>query len=229
MRICILGDSHTVALKSGWDRIRVSYPGVTITIFAARGPTMGRLEADGTDLVPGTMSLREQMEYTSGRSQVRTGDFDVFVLSGMFLLPLWTKAGLSRAVITAANAEQYRLSISGTVAKVLRSVTQAPIYIMPKPLVAQRPDPPVAEAVPPYPEQIALLTRYFETERFHFVCQPAETMPEGWFTRPDFSIGSGRLVVAPGLEGEFHPERETNHMNADYGELALGRFLATVT
>lgn len=229
MRICILGDSHTAALNMGWDRIRADYPGVAITIFAARGPTMGYLEAEGTDLVPGSPSLQQAMEYTSGReARVRTGEFDMFAVCGMFLMPLWTQVGLSRAVITTANAEQYLLSTSGKVATLLRSVTPAPIHVMPKPLVAQRPGPPVAQAVPPYLEQIALMTRHFELEKLQFVCQPAETMPDGWSTRPDFSIGSSRLAIAPEMEGSVHPGRETNHMNADFGELALARFLKAV-
>lgn len=230
MRICILGDSHTAALNMGWDRIRADYPNVAITIFAARGPTMGYLEAEGKDLVPGSLSLLKAMEFTSGReARVRTGDFDMFAVCGMFLMPLWTQPGLSRAVITTANAEQYLLSASGKVAMLLRSVTLAPIYIMPKPLVAQRPDPPVAQAVPPYLEQIALMTRYFEAEKLQFVSQPAETMPDGWSTRPDFSTGSSRLAITPEMQGAIHPDRETNHMNAGYGELALARFLKAVT
>jgi hypothetical protein len=176
------------------------------------------------------MSLQDQMEYTSGReARVRTSEYDIFAICGMFLMPLWRQAGLSRSVITTANAEQFLSSVSGSVALLLRSVTQAPIYVMPKPLVAEEPDPPVDRTAPSYPEQIALLTRYIEREKLQFVCQPAETMPGGWSTSPVFSKNSSRLAVTPAMEGMKHPDRETGHMNAGYGALALSQFLKMTT
>ena len=229
MRICILGDSHTAALKNGWSEISANHPGVSLTFYAARGNTLDGIEADGHDLVAGNERLRRSLEYTSGgEARVKTSEYDAFLVCGLFFMPLWKRPGLSRAVISAGNADRFHSSLSATAAGLGRAATAVPIYIMPRPLVAIRPDPAVAPDVPPYEEQIDQLTRDSTVRNFRFLGQPPETIAGSWWSKPEFASGSMRLGVDPKLDGEMHPDGEADHMNAAFGSIFLLQFLRLV-
>jgi hypothetical protein len=60
------------------------------------------------------------------------------------------------------------------------------------------------------------------------IAQPLETIVNGHFTDPVYTIGSKRLTVDINRDGKAHPENDRTHMNEKFGAIWLGSLFARV-
>lgn len=248
-RLCIIGDSHTAALKFGWDEIRDRHPDVDVTFFAAPGGQTGDIVLRDGALVGRTPKIRERFTVASGgRDSIVLRDYDRFALVAMGIglrtvLNLYTRhrldshrgypapmiaspmlfRELARAALRQANATRLR--------ELITTQTDAPICHVPEPLPSE--DLAKTEA---YDASLrAIFTGGFSddcariygrllaeirADGTRVVTQPKETMRTLSTTRREYSVGSARVV------GRQHGNDECLHMNALYGEKLMSRLLS---
>ena len=83
-RICVLGNSHLLSMKSGWELVQDAFPEHDLTFFGAPKAMMDDLVLEGSSLVPGTEQLRRKLgNFSGGLEMVDLDAFDVFVVVGL--------------------------------------------------------------------------------------------------------------------------------------------------
>ncbi|MEM9062814.1 MAG: hypothetical protein AAGD13_20320 [Pseudomonadota bacterium] len=83
-RICVLGNSHLAAMKSGWDLISDHTDGYELTFFGAPKAMMDGLVLEGSKLVPQNDKLKVKLRVFSGGSEmVDLNAYDAFVVVGL--------------------------------------------------------------------------------------------------------------------------------------------------
>lgn len=228
MRICVIGNSHAGAIKEGWDRIAASFPAISMEFFAAAGKGMDDLQLSEGRLIAGTKKQAESMRLSSGGSaEIWPEHYDRFLIVGMGLRPPQLDRRLSEQVIDATLTAMTQIA-PFRVARMIRSLSLAPILVLPVPLYA----------LPPRPEEMQdrfigcddCLNRVdalARIEGLRVVPQPEDTRSSEWTTAEKWSVGSRPLGATVGVKPEaLHPDGEFNHMNAAFGEVWLGSILA---
>src|SRR5580698_7328536 len=97
-RIALLGDSHSAALKVGWDRLRNRFTGFELTFFAAPESDWNSLRAMDDCLTTSSDEMREKFRRSSKGAETIDASFDAYVTLGLGLhisvsLKVWTKSG----------------------------------------------------------------------------------------------------------------------------------------
>jgi len=248
-RLCIVGDSHVGAVKLGWDLISDENRSWEVDFFGAVGDSIGSLLIKGGELSPSVQSVRDSFALTSkGQNSIRTRNYDAFVI---------VSAGLGATVLTRRICATHSLAscyepgsspisracLRDTVfnaidsgaamatARKLRSMTTAPVALLPTPLpsievleadadkaIVFRASGMLAEIKHLY-ELSA--TRLEVNEGFAFISQPAETLDTPCYTRREFAAGGVNLTGRAKRDGD-----NFCHMNSNYGAIVMGLLLA---
>jgi hypothetical protein len=108
----------------------------------------------------------------------------------------------------------------------IRQVSDAPIYIGHNPQSASGNE--ISSEQMSYAEVHAFLSRELDIAGTHLIAQPAETLINGWNTRPEFAKGSTRLDIGDNFSNVPHPEEDVSHMNMDFGRIYLERLFQVV-
>ena len=243
-RICIIGDSHVAAFKNGWDEIAARYPHVEIVYFARQRQGLFQLVHEGTIITLNRRVARNFLQRMFGYTELDTSGIDLFVCVGMMeavhafaemqaghKLAAQSATGrqyVSDAAYVAAYADLFQASVMG---HVVRTLSQAGVK---KALVSLKPrhneellDRRTATAKC-YRSLIAEghgahLARLLEDglgrvlpPGFRYVAPPSEVLTNDLLTTREFSSGSVKL-----RSEHEHDDKETKHMNADYGARML--------
>lgn len=208
MEICVIGDSHAAALKSGWEQIRGQTDGHALTFFAAPGDQIGELAVRNDRLVPSSEKLREALIKTSGgRHRIVTARYDVFFLCGLkltinLLRPGETDASMFAKVDGSPLASALRK---------LRQCTTRPVVVVPQPFSVR----------PGGSYSASRRALVFDNACHRLASENASTfLPQPEETRDATGIGTLAKFArsAARLGGGTD---DGAHMNADYGAIVL--------
>lgn len=224
MKICVIGDSHTGALKRGWDRISSQYPETSLTFFSAGGNSPGfeSLVVEDGSLAPFDPKLKKFFISTSnGLHHIQPSVYDVLLVYALWCYPYVSSPhGYSDQVMFQALKDFYENSMSMSVVNKLKTLTQEMIYVghNPLPLWSER----LSREKRDYPGGIHLSNRlFFNSRRCHLMPQPEATYSIEGFTHERYLVGSKRFFS----DSALHPVNDRVHMNDEYGELWVKTFL----
>lgn len=244
MKLCVIGNSHIVMVKSAWDDVSKTLPRVSAEFFAASGSKLNGLELRGRSLTSDSPAVVSQLKATSGgRPSIEIDRYDGFLLVGLNLgLVNVLRVGSDhRTVSTVGQApfghlvsdgafdlsvkRQFEAASCLRIAEMIRSVApDAPIVAVPTPHATRGitsrggqfwVD---AEILSARAEPVwrKLLAGFVEASGVIVVEQPDETLDRRYFTEKRYAVGSVRLR---GMTERV--EEEHRHMNAEYGSLVL--------
>jgi hypothetical protein len=247
-KVCILGDSHTGALLSGWRAMKSEFPEIEITSFGAPRALFGELVVSGSQLVPNSEKLSEYFRRTSGGLEAVSHSYDRYIVCGLswamrFLLPTIVnfrsedqvrngRIPLSNDCYARVMAGLLRESISVQTLAKLRQITDCPITMIAAPMPSDRSPMQMYTRLSDSGDALKI-ARQFELSAgvvakeagAEFLGQPSETLSNPLQTLYRFKRGSVRAFDGK-LDVE-HGEDDHQHMNAEYGELVLrAAFLA---
>lgn len=225
--LCIIGNSHTAALKLAWEDLSIKFPEIEITFFAARGRAIGRLMVHDGRIEADNEDLMTQIKLTSnGKTAIVPGEYDAFLVYGTISHALKTTnaENYSRSFARTATLDRARSSILYSHILKLRELTNQPVY------AALAPIPSFENGKRPQmllPQQTAcelIQQTLLDPLSAKLIPQPMETLVNDSVTKEEFSKDSVRLEVIKKVAAQ-HPEGETVHMNKAYGDVWLRAFL----
>jgi len=228
MKICVLGNSHVACLSKGWDKLKYNHKNVQLTFFAHRGEKLSGLTIKHGRLSADNQRLRRVISHTSGgREHVDPNEFDCFLIFALGAKPYrYRPIYYSQQVHIAALEDHATHSTSWKLIERLRQITDKPIYVGHNPLHAASPRCDHRGGADEYYRGIAELNEYiYEPQNTLLLCQPEQTITDGFETKHEYSIGSTRLDTGDKISNEPHEEKDRTHMNAQFGELYLSDFL----
>lgn len=82
MRICMVGNSHLAAMKSGWQLMSDEYSDIDIVMFGAPGSSFFTIDVRNGQIIADTSKAAESFEKTGGARAIEIDDFDAVVLVG---------------------------------------------------------------------------------------------------------------------------------------------------
>jgi len=151
-RVCVIGDSHTGALRRAVMDPSRPKPVESLRFFAAPTETWKHLRPQGGRLVAGTDELRQSMAaHSHGRDSIELDQYDQFIVIGLgFAMahmvglyrmnccdsiadPKRQKRRLSDGCFVAATAGLLLNTWAMRVARLIRSVTDKPITVVSTP------------------------------------------------------------------------------------------------
>jgi hypothetical protein len=223
-RVCVIGNSHVAALKGGWESIKETVSQARLTFFASHSNTLEALEADGACLVTKDRGVAASLKRTSGgASRIDPRDFDIFWIHGLRFELRALDQRLSAAVVDATCHDSFALSHNGKLARMLRKLSRAPIFVTHCPLRVSARDLDFRRSQHiPYLEAIDRIATIFADEKLIFGAQPAATIaPDGWSTRSNYTRS------AVNLRGGDAPKDNRSHMNSAFGREWLISFLSS--
>lgn len=239
-RLCLIGDSHLAALKSGWAPD--AFPTIEPTFFAAPAKYMGDLAVADGALEASDDDLKRRLRLTSGDLTRIAGDYDRYLVHGLEL-SLALVLDLCRQVPGMRNSKSWQARVAApsfmdtvdnvirgslairTAAK-LRQVTAAPITLSPTPVSSAR-----------YPNLRLRLSENGNAQivadmfsdacrraalevKAGFLPQPTDTLDtDGLATKPIYSREPARFLIPNAAE-------DLTHMNGEYGATVLRALLA---
>lgn len=231
MRIAAIGDSHSAAIKTGYESVRADHASVEMVFFAARSNIIfGLIASDGVLAAPSDNTLlATSIKNTSGGStEIRPNDFDMFLFIGLsrdiFKLVHAVRGPYSTEAQRRAICDHWRRSSMVRLIRKLRSISDKPVYVCHAPLPAA----PIsgAQGVDDYVQLIALSNKYVFSELgCQLIAQPTETIVNQCRTNLVYAKGSRRLAAGHPNDDTEHDEAENSHMNQQYGALWLNAFL----
>ena len=219
-RICILGNSHAACLKLAWDHLTKDHPDRELVFFAARGLDLRFLRVSGNALVTNKPRVAESISFTSGGAdKVEVDCFDAFLTYALALRVPDLDSRLSSAVKSQACKDALGRSLNLRICRMIRQVSDAPIYIGHNPQPASRDELPSDQMK--YAEVYGLLAKEVDVAKANLVFQPPETLVNSWNTRPELAKGSTRLDIGDDRSNEPHPDNDVTHLNMDFGLIYL--------
>ncbi|MFC3122273.1 hypothetical protein [Agaribacter flavus] len=231
MRLCVIGDSHTAALKRSWDDIGSNRKDVSIRFFASRGVTISNLKIESGALVPHKKFIEKQMELSSGgSSRIVEEDYDTFLVYGLkckpcFIDPNYFYSDQLLMQILSDTVDTASLKLI----KKIRQISGKKIWVGHTPLEAAFED--TSQVIPnEYLMGIKHLNEsYYRPLNAELVTQPSETIAGGYYTLEKYTKGSKRLDIGLKDESEFHEVEDREHMNDEFGRLWLESFIRMLT
>jgi hypothetical protein len=240
-RLCVIGNSHIVSLRDGWESVSGEFPGVEATFFGAPVWLMRRLQRSGSELVAGTPELAERFASSSGGHSSIAGSYDAYIVYGLALSPaalsgLWEAyrsldyAADGRALLSRRCHHQAVLALltatpAGRTLTMLSRATRAPILLLAAPMRSDE-DPAYLEAPIGNGDDRALNDSFLAGCRdlahkngARFAQQPQATLGACPLTTlRRFALGAG--LTGPKTEGDLI------HMTGEYGALLLRQVFA---
>lgn len=250
-RVCILGNSHLAALRDAWSEHSEKFPDLVPTWFGASRDQLGNMVARKGLLRPKTQRLAESLKWTSGGLEfLDPRNYDAFVIVG--LGPSFTAAArIYRAFRTSTQSQDpkprylisqagYHATLDGQVvssvaivlAGLVRSLTDAPIFVISDPLPAENALESRERAL--WSQLLAtgdgakLLSQFLRltSARVHelpatYIEQPEQTRAQQMFSRDDLRRGAARMRE----DGDIaFTDEDYGHLGPEYG-LAMLREL----
>lgn len=233
-RICVIGDSHSAALKLGWETIRAGLADLQIDFYAAPKPHMGAFAVEDGKLVATTSALRKFLEQTSaGRSSI-DGSYSLYLVCG---IGAGLEAVANGVKLLMQRAAQKKEKISDDELKrclirqmrdveacifleKLRGITEAPIGLIARPL---RSDGGFAAMLRAKGEERRVADLYADCfgrlvrkqSRARFLPQPAETLGDGPLSTAAHFFRRPARIAVQGADDDG------SHANGEYGAIVL--------
>lgn len=247
-RLCVIGNSHLVAVRDGFRQAGPLADSFLPSFFAAPGKLMGDLELFNGKLVPTSAKARETLERLSRVNEIDPCAFDAFLLVGLAVrfqevarlyqthrLATHAEADhhvISAAALEAAIAGQIEAGPAIKIVDLLRTTTTAPIFLIPEPLPGEI----VIEKDDFWAgDHVAILRRIFleqlqraaKARDIELAIQGEETVTRGGLTKAAYLVGAVKLV-----NDKEHEQDQWRHMNAQYGaeilRVLLPRMVSTL-
>lgn len=232
LRICAIGNSQLAACRAGWNDIRRDYRDIRLTFFGVLKDEVANLAVEGGSLVPKSERLREHMTVSSKGQTEIAGDYDRYILWGLYFHLLGAARAYNRRRAEGVSGERdligavkARLSGSPSMAvfKKVREISQAPVAVVPDPMMSAAKQSEYLEETFNKGEQ-QLVATAFETAvselgaemGFTPFFQLPETLANPIQTKLEFSRGT----TASG-------ELDVFHGNSQFGALQLGSVLSS--
>lgn len=227
IRLCILGNSHTAALKLASEGFCTANPDAELTFFAAVSRQTRAMQVDQLCYVPQTADLAAQFELTSGGLRlIDPTRFDAFLLYGFGGRTLREDkpTRYSRAFRAACVLARLREDLLCQHMQALRQLTDKPVFAALKPLPSLD-DGAKPRRLLPHHDELTLAQRQL-CDRFAvtLVAQPPQTLVEGLATASVYAEGSEPLERSGTQARPPHARHERKHMNAAYGRVWLDAF-----
>lgn len=216
MHICIIGNSHVGSLKNAWNALKAKPESISVEFFAAPGDSLAALELKDGVIGATDEEVAERLRFTSGgNDQLRPADYDAFLLVGLGVRVPPIVHGISSAVVAQCCADVVSSSVALRLGLMIKSETDAAIYVSHVPLLAaEKPLP----AYRPYAELYPLMKSHLDGHDMHLLRQPAETVLLPCNTHMRYS------VEAESAASSTPPGKINVHMNAEYGRIYLRDF-----
>jgi hypothetical protein len=233
-RICVIGDSHSAALKLGWESIRAGLAGVQIDFYAAPKPHMAAFAAEGGKLVATSGTLKKFLEQTSGGRFSIDGSYSLYLVcgigAGLEAVAPGVKRLVQRAVLKKEKISDDQLNhclirqmrdLEACVfLEKLRGITEAPIGLIARPL---RSDGNFAAMLRAKGEEQRVAELYAECfdslvrkrSRARFLSQPIETLGESPLSTAERFFRRPARIAVQGAEDDG------SHANGEYGAIVL--------
>ena len=243
--ICFIGDSHTAAMRLGWQLVGRDFADVDVTFFAAHRTRYADLAVCGDRLTPQSDELARLMKRMAKEPAI-TADYDRYILCGMDYSILYAmrqltsfrsedqapdnRAPISSACYLLAMTGCLRDTVNMQVARKVREITRRPMTIVPGPLISD------ANELKLYPRleetgDAERIAGYFSSASA-ILCgeigaelleQPRQTLRDPLRTLAAYGRDAPReFDETPKPDGW----KDYQHMNADYGALAWRALLA---
>lgn len=244
MKICVIGNSHTTAIKLAWSEIETDYPDVDFTFFSAPANDMADLYLSNEKLLTNNVRAQKYMRITSGLSHIEINKYDAFVLSlsagpkkllGFFKrhrtlnLMRASENLISDNLLSEGLKDSFQNQPAFNILRLLRSQTNKPAVIVQTPMptrLISSSSPLWAEVDELFPilsSHIASHVPTLEKElRFTYLSQPENTF-DGGYSQHTYSVGSKKLRGA-----HEHEIDEPHHMNQSYGLIVIKDILRTL-
>jgi hypothetical protein len=231
LKICIFGNSHTGAIKRGWDRLADTYPGTELVFFASRGQGLKTLASDGRYLYSEDPEVEASLKFTSGtEGRVNPSEYDAFLVYASGCQAFIPRHFYSEAVTESALNEKASKSMSSRIISLIRTLSDKPIWVGHTPL---RPShlnidsSPIEDEI--YASGIDAFNKTFYSRvSASLLPQPSETCAEHFLTKQRFAKGSKCLAIGDEKDNSEHGDADKTHMNDEFGELWLASFLQRV-
>jgi len=241
--VCAIGNSHAGAIRQAWaNRVPAVRAEFSIAFFSAAGHQLRHLALRKRMLIARDRELKERFLDSAGEKRIEIDRYDAFVLIGMEfgidMLKLCGTSGvvehlrlgpvervMSHACFAAMVRESFETSFSLQLAKVIRSVSRAPILLCAAPFrpehVLDDPeyrdqkrlrDPALLEAVVGRAKDAAI--RIASKANCEVLWQDDSTIGLPGFTKyalSRHSTAAGKKVI----------ELDRRHGNEDYGAIIL--------
>lgn len=240
MKICIIGNSHTVCIDRAWRDMHESYPDVSLTFHRRSGQYFNQFRADTHNkiLTITDASSKSRIQQSSGGDgTIDFSQFDICLLIGatryrwparVAQLGGQAKAGYSAQAITAAAKDLFASSHPSVIFPVIREVSDIPVYQLHDPFLAHPKGWSGAQLKHDYryydyPRGVDLMNEIvYSPLGSELIRQPAETFAAENWTKPGFAVGLKKpfpAQVKAGFTDEMKDDRR--HMNSDFGKIRL--------
>jgi hypothetical protein len=228
-RVCVIGNSHSACLKLAWDSLRVRYPQIALTFFAQRGAGIADMELHDGALVPTSEALKKAITHTSGgHSQIDIQDFDVVLLVGLTCGYPLVASHYSYAAARQTLLDLTPRTVAFDLIEKIRQISDIPIFVAHQPLRGHFGDSGCGNDLGPYRRLIDTLNdELMQDVGAVLLRQPAQTITNCFFTRPEFAIGSMRLDIGSDSAGA-EAANPNSHMNARFGDIYLSTHLPAI-
>lgn len=244
MKICLLGDSHLAAIKTGASGLKTTHK---LDFFGSPRDSLSGLRLQNTTLAPGSANLAEMLKVTSGgQTRIELADYDQFILVGLGfsftrLARMHQRYRLSSGVSELkhrylisedcrelAIAGLYERSLALNLAGAIRVASQAPIILVPEPfrsinVLGSTQEVELWNYMSDRTDDLLTIYRAMQKRceallpNFRILEQPADTT-DGVFTRSEFAEAAPRMT-AKGFESYTAPD--FGHMGPLYGNRVL--------
>lgn len=221
MRIAIIGDSHTAAMKFALDDDPTLAGSDEITFFASPAGGLQALAVSDGKLVPKSAVLAEHFVQTSGgSSEIDPADYDAFLLVSLGLIAPQLDMRLSSAMRHDVISDTVRISLARPIANRVRRLSNRPLFALHRPLPAYDGS---NIRMMDYATVFAEMEKNANDLGLPLLQQAPETLEAGAWTRPEFSQSSRRL-----LSQAEHEQADNVHMNADFGKITLAHVVSAI-
>lgn len=233
MKIAIIGNSHVASLKSGWDYFcsqnESNASSAEITYFAAAGRLLWDLEVESTvgdsaDVLSSKNNkLNAALEYSSGGiAKIDLTQYDCCVLHGLMRFPRYDLR-ISEQLKSIVLKRLVTNSLANHVATSIRSFSDIPLYITPKPLLVWSNSDYLSKnhTYKSYQDTFDDVLNTKFAKNIHMIPQPHETIQNEISTPDKYAKNSTRMRVFENAGNEARIVSDIAHMNEQYGLLQL--------
>ena len=247
--VCVLGNSHTGAIKSAWtNRAPSVAPGFALRFFAASNFNLENLICENGALVPKFNDSAEKFRITSGGlDTIDIARYDAIVLIGAeFGINTQELCGtqgtirhleagpvsqlLSKACYAATIETALENSLAVSLIDRIRSISDLPVLICPKPFLSEssltkkeiRRNPRLGDHVlfaAVVAQAKAIAEVIAKRHRVEVLWQNDSTIGIPGFTRAELGIDAARLSKREKNTSEHKPDGR--HMNEEFGFISL--------